>query len=202
MTLLTIAKSAAINVGAAVPVSVLAGSSADNIKLIEYSQETAIELARRVDWSALRTVTTITGTGSNDDFDLPAGFARLTSGLSVTVGGVPIRGGVSQDEWRSLTPIVGTPRYYRLSGDAISFYPYPTDGLEISLSWQTKNWCSSGGEIWADDSDTALVPEDLIVKGTIWRWKRQMGANFQDYLAEFESALSELAKSDDGVRSP
>ncbi len=202
MTLLTIAKSVAVNVGIEQPTTIMTGSSPDMAKLVEFSQAIATELARRVDWAALRNSTAISGTGTNDDFSLPAGFARLTQGLAVTVGGVPVRGGVSPDEWNALTPVSGTPRYHRLIGNKISFYPYPTNVMTVNVSWQSLNWCSSGGSVWAADSDTALVPEDLIIKGTIWRWRRQLGADFSDYLAEYESALADLAKFDDGVRQP
>jgi alanine dehydrogenase len=43
---------------------------------------------------------------------------------------------------------------------------------------------------------------DLVVKGTIWRWKRKMGQDFSDYLAEFEAALSDRANFDMRERTP
>lgn len=201
MSLLSIAQEVAINVGIPVP-STAFGTDTDSKRLVQYTQEAANEISRRADWAALRSTTSISGTGSNDDFDLPSGFARLTTGASVTVGGVPVRGGVSQSEWVALTAISGTPRYFRLSGTKISFYPYPADGASVSISYLTENWCSSGGKVWVADTDTALVPETLIAKGAVWRWRRFLGKDFQDYLSEFESALSDLAKADGGVRLP
>lgn len=202
MTLLTIAKQIAVNVGIQQPSAVMSDPSADDLKIVEYTQAAAVELARRVDWSALRTTQSVVGTGSNDNFTLGASFSRLTSGLSVSVNGAPVRGSLSPDEWNSLTPIVGTPRFFRLLGNLISFYPYPTTALEVSVSSQNQNWCSAGGVIWTADDNTALVPEDLIVKGSIWRWRRQLGADFSDYMAEYEAALADFAKFDEGARMP
>lgn len=202
MTLLTMAQNIAVNVGVQPPTAVMSDPDADDRKFIEYTQAAANELARRVDWSALRTTQTITGTGSNDNFSLGNTFSRLTSGMAVSVGGAAIRGSLSPDEWNSLTPVVGTPRFFRLLGKSISFYPYPTLGLAISVSSQSESWCSAGGKEWTADTDTALVPEEIVAKGAIWRWRRQLGADFQDYLAEFEAALADHSKFDEGSRLP
>lgn len=201
MSLLSIAQEIAVNIGIPVPSTAL-GTDPDTRRIVQYTQEAANEVARRADWAALRSTTTILGTGSNDDFELPSGFARLTTGATVTVDSVPVRGGLSQSEWFALSPTSGTPRYFRLSGSMISFYPYPTSGTSVSISYLSENWCSAGGKAWADDTNTALIPEQLIVKGAVWRWRRMLGKDFQDYLSEFEAALQDLAKSDGGMRLP
>ena len=201
MSLLTIARAIAVNSGITAPTEVLSSNEPDALKIVQFTQEAGGEIARRVDWGGLRKTVTITGTGSNDDFDLPADFARLVSGNSITIGGVPIRVGVSADEWNSLTPTSGTPRYARLIGSKLSFYPYPVLSAAISVSYQSKNWCG-GGVAWSSDTDTALVPEILITQGAQWRWRRQIGQDFQDFLSEFESTLAEQAKFDDGMRLP
>jgi hypothetical protein len=201
MSLVSIARSIAINSGIAIPASVLSNNDPDAQKIVQFTQEAAEEIARRVDWGGLRKTTTITGTGDNDVFGLPGDFARLTVGNSITVGGLPVRVGLTADEWTSLTAASGTPRYARLSGSNIAFYPYPLLGVEVSVSYQSKDWCS-GGDAWANDSDVGLVPEVLIEQGAIWRWRRQMGSDYQDQLAEFESTLAEYAKFDDGMRQP
>ncbi|MBX5206690.1 hypothetical protein [Rhizobium sp. NZLR11] len=203
MNILEITQAVCKNVGLDVPDNAVANTDREYVELVQFAKETGDECARRVDWAALRATATITGTGSNDDFALPAGFARLTIGNAVSVAGAPVRGGISQDEWFSLTPIQGTPRYCRINGTAsISFYPYPALGQAVSLSYVTKNWCSNGTALWNSDSDTPLVPDDLITKGTIWRFKRKSGQDFSDYLAEFEAVLTDLAGTDMRERSP
>lgn len=203
MTLIDIIAAVCKNVGLAVPDNAAANTKRGIVELVQFAKETGDECARRVDWAALRNTATITGTGTNDDFSLPSGFARLTLGGAVTVGGVPIRGGISQDEWFALTPTMGTPRYFRVNGtSSISFYPYPALGAVIPVSYLTGNWCSNGTASWSNDSETPLVPSDLITKGTIWRFKRKSGQDFSDYLAEFEGILTDLAGTDTQGRSP
>lgn len=139
MTILEIIAAVCKNVGLDVPSSAVANTEREYVELVQFAKEAADELARRVDWSALRAITTITGTGTNDNFPLPAGFGRLTLGSAVSVGGIPLRGGISQDEWFALTPTMGTPRYFRVNGtSSISFYPYPAAATPISVSHVTK----------------------------------------------------------------
>lgn len=202
MTLLTIAKSIAINVSVSPPGVVMSDQDENNRKIIQFSQETADELVRRVDWTALRKTVTITGTGNNDNFDLPGDYQRLTQGMAVKTGGTPIRVGLSADEWHSLTPVVGTPRYARLMGSTMAFFPFLANGATVSVSYQSKNWTSADTTAWAADDNTALIPENLIELGAIVRWRRQLGQDFQDYMAEFEAAVKDREQFDAGLRLP
>lgn len=203
MTIIQIIEAVCKNVGLDVPDQAVSNTNREYVELVQFAKEAADEVTRRADWSALRATATITGTGTNDNFALPTGFARLTMGSAVTTGGNPVRGGISQDEWFSLTGIVGTPRYFRINGtSSVSFYPYPSLAATVSISYLTKNWCSNGTASWMADSETPLVPDELVTKGTIWRFKRKSGQDYSDYLAEFEATLTDLAGTDMRERSP
>lgn len=202
MSLLSIASNVAANVGVQPPLSVLTNTDPTATKIVTFSQATGDELARRADWSGLRKTVTIVGTGSNDNLSLPTDFLRLIPGLSVlnSTGGT-IRTGLSADEWNSLSAASGTPRFARLIGGAISFYPYLAYADTATVTYQSSSWGPTGAK-WANDGDVPLVPEVLITQGTIWRWRRQLGQDFQDYLAEYEAMIQDYAKFDDGIRSP
>lgn len=201
MSVLSIAKEVARNVGLEDPTQVFGSTDPNSVKVGQFINETGQELARRGDWAALEKVTTITGTGSNDAFALPSDFARLTNGNAVSVAGAAIRGSLSRDEWFSLTHSEGTPRYFRLMGGAVSFYPFPADGVSISVSYIGSGWCSAGN-VLMNDSNTILLPEPLVARGAIWRFKRSIGADFSDHMAEYEAMLEQLAVADQRERSP
>ncbi len=202
MTLLTIARSVGYNVGLSEPPqSVFGVDGNDERQLVQFTQEAALEIERRVDWGALRKSEVITGTGSDSRFTLPTDFSRLVQGAAVFSGGVPLRGGLSAEEWASLLITSGAPRYYRLDGDAILLFPYPLAGVNVTINYQSKNWTGSG-TAWTSDSETPLLPEDLIERGAVWRWKRHISAEYQDYVAEFEAALADRARFESGMRSP
>lgn len=201
MSLLSIAQDMSSIVAIQAPTAILSNLTDDNRKIVRFTTDAAEELARRVDWAALRATTTITGTGANDDFSLPGGFSRLIDGNSIKSSTGPVRAGLSEDEWNSLTPVEGVPRYARLLGSSVSFYPYLALGATATVTYQSENWCPSGTAL-GTDAEEALVPEDLIRMGAIWRWRRHLGQDIQDFLAEYESALADRAKFDGGIRSP
>lgn len=201
MSLLTIAKNIAVNVGIAVPTEVKSGGDPDSAKIVRFTEEAGEEIARRANWGSLRKSETLTGDDTNKSFALPTEFARVIPGTAVKSDGQTVRTGLSADEWNDLPPAVGAPRYARLEGQTIAFWPYLPDGQTAIVTYQSLNW-STGGATWQADGDTGLVPEILIEKGALWRWKRQLGADYQDQFAEYETALADLAKSDDAMRQP
>lgn len=201
MSLLTIAQAVATNTGIEVPDTVQ-GNDPDAVKLRQFINETGDELARRVDWSPLRKTVSIVGQGFSAPYDLPADYSRLISGFAVRVNNSAIRGGLTADEWNALRPIAGIPRYFQTIANQIAFYPYPTEGTTIALTYQSERWVKGNKTLLEQDGDEALIPERLLEMGGIWRSKRHIGADYSDYLAEYEAAITDLAGFDDMVRIP
>jgi len=202
MTLLTIAQDVARNTALDVPATAGGSTAREIVNVVQFINDTGLDVARRVDWGALRQTATVTGTGALVAHALPSGFSRLINGNAVNAGGVPVRGGLSPDEWASLTPIEGTPRFFRLVGSTISFYPFLANAATASVTVQTLNWASNGTSRMNLDAETALFPEDLLTKGAIWRQRRHVGQDFADQMAEFEAALADYAAYDARDRSP
>jgi hypothetical protein len=202
MTLLTIAQDVARNTALDVPATASGSTAREIVNVVQFINDTGLELARRVNWGALRASTTITGTGVNANFALPAYYLKLIDGGAVFVGSVAVRGGLSPDEWAALTPIEGTPRFYRLRGSSISFYPFLANAATSSVNYQSTAWASNGTDRLQLDAETSLIPEDLLVKGAIWRQRRHVGQDFADQIAEYEAALADYAAYDARDRSP
>lgn len=199
MSLLTLCQSLAKNVGMEVPDQIIASSDRSRAEMVEQSIAVGEELARRVDWGALQGSVTLTGDNTNKVHDLPAGFSRISNGVGTTASGNPIRS-LTRAEWASLTPTDGVPRYFLLTGDQMTLWPYLANGSTVSVSYQSKYWCSNGTAAWAADTDTSLISEDLFLKGMIVRWRRQKGMEYADYEAEYEAALRQFAEFDDRSR--
>jgi hypothetical protein len=202
MTLLTIAQDVARNTALDVPATASGSTAREMINVVQFINDTGLELARRFDWGALRTTATITGTGVNANFALPAYYLRLIEGGAVFSGGASVRGGLSPAEWADLTPVVGTPRFYRLLGSSISFYPFLANAATAIVNYQSTAWASNGTNRLALDAETSLIPEDLLVKGAIMRQRKHVGQDFTDQAAEFEAAFADYALYDAGNRSP
>lgn len=201
MTFLTIMQGVARNAGITVPTTV-GGTDADSVKLREFINEAGREIARRVDWSALRKSATITGNGTAAHQTIAADYDRLARGLNVIADGEPVRGSLTQSEWFGLEAVEGTPRYFYLSNDEIAFWPYLANSETARVQYQSKNWVNSTAEEMTQDGDTAAFNEDLVMVGAVWRWRRHVGKDFSDQMAEYEATLADRASFDGGVRNP
>lgn len=212
MTLLQVAQSVARDVGLAQPTVVAAATDDTDRGMVEMKQcldFVGEELSRRVDWSALRSEVTLTGNGAAFEHPLPASYLRMMAGNAVKLAAAQnyatVRGGLSAEEFKSLPPVVGTPRFYLISGargsKKISFWPFLANAFEATALVQSENWVASA-TAYAADGDIALVPSPLMVKGGIARWRRQKGMDYPGYVAEYEAALANFAEFDDGARSP
>ena len=201
MNLLAIAGVVSLDVGLAVPTVVVGSTEREMLEMKQTLDSTGEELARRVDWSALGLTTTVVGTGAAVVHNLPASFLRMISGQAVTVGGVSIRGGLSSEEFLSLTPVAGTARYYLVAGKTIQFWPYLANAVVATIQYQSAYWNTSSAA-YVSDTDTALLPDQLMIKGAIARWRRQKGMDYPDYRDEYETAIQNFAMFDDNARSP
>ena len=209
-TLLQLATEVAVDVGLKVPSAVAAATDSTDRTMVEMKQiidQTGEEIARRVDWASLRSSTTVTGTGAAVALNLPTAYDRMIAGNAVTVGGVTVRGGLSPDEFLSLSATAGTPRFYLVSGPVgaktIQFWPYLANAVTASINFQSRMWNSNGpAATFTTDSDTSYFPDAVFSKGAIARWRKQKGMDFQDYEAEFETVLKQYANFDDNARTP
>lgn len=202
MTLLTIAKAVSKEIGMDVPTVLAASTEREHIELLAYINSVGQNIARRVDWRELHELVTVTGTGAAAQLTLPSEFSRLIKGAAVAVGSVPVRGGLTPDEWNVLTQIQGTPRYYLIEGKKISFFPYLALAATATVHYQTVNWVSGDAAEMTSDTQTALFPESLLVKGAIAWWRMQKGMEFTAYQEDFEANLADLAGFNAGERSP
>lgn len=205
MTFLEIMTDVAKNAGIAIP-STVATLEPDQIKLGQFINEAGREITRRVDWSALRKITTLSGTGADAEFTIANDFDRLPMGLAVMVGTDTVRGSLTADEWFALAAREGTPKYFYLKNNKISFYPYAEAGESIRVQYQSKRWvteeATNGFDTMTKDNQETPLSGTLIIAGAVWRWRRHIGKDFADYLAEFEALLADKARYDGGVRSP
>lgn len=200
-TFLQIMQAVAINAGIE-PVISISTSDSDHVLLAQCINDAGSEVARRVDWSVLRKAVTFSGVGTPSLFDLPPDYRRLQSGLAVTQDAQPVRGSLTADEWASLPPTMGAPRYYYLASGRIAFYPYLRAGDAVQVRYQSDAWVDSGARQLVQAGDTPLIPPELLVSGGTWRWRRHVGKDFADAMAEFETQLADLAAYDGGVRQP
>lgn len=196
MSLLTVCQKLALNVGMQQPSAL--GSDRDSLEMIQFVNEAGEELARRFDWGDLTKTTTLTGDGTSAEQTLPADFGRMIRRNAVRYGTATVRP-LSRPEWNTLTMAEGEPRYFLLEDTGIRLWPYLASADTATVYYQSAEWASSGAAL-AAATDTSLIDEDLLLKCSIVRWRRQKGMDYGDFEAEYEAVLADIAKYDGGHR--
>lgn len=167
--------------------------------MVALAQEAGDEIARRGDWQRMLMQATAVASPLN----LPYDFERLTPGGAVrTSSGVFVRPVTNSGQWAVIVGIPSAQPYFFVRGNQVLFSP-SSAGAGAVVDYMSKNWVlhdtgGPGGTLAADDDET-LFPERLLVKGIIWRWKRQKGLPFDDVLAEFEADLVQELNADRGA---
>ena len=156
------------------------------------------DIARRAEWSGLVRYWTVAG--GVDEADLPVDFHRMAERGAVRLnktGFHPVRAVVAPEQWEFLAARNSSQPYYHLAEGKLRFSPaLDSDGARVR--YLSSHWVD-GRDAITQNGDNLLVPEMLVERGTIWRWKRQKGLAFDDLLAEFEADLIAEIKADRGA---
>lgn len=177
------------------------GSDEPNAQtMVAFAQEAGDEIARRADWQKLLK----SHAAAASPETLPGDFQRLTPGGPVrTAAGVFVRPVTNSGQWAVIAGIPSATPYFFISGGQMLFSPAPAAASAV-IDYVSKNWVlhdpdGTHASFTADD-DTTLFPERLLVKGIVWRWKRQKGLAYEDNLAEFEADLAQEINADRGAQ--
>ncbi|MBN8945224.1 MAG: hypothetical protein J0H01_37320 [Rhizobiales bacterium] len=203
MSLLTICQNAATLMNLPSITSVITSAARTPQEFQVLAIQTGQELVRRHDWGGLiRTAALGTLPAT-----VPGDFERLTQGSPVRLGTQPIRGALSDAEMnlkRGALP--ASPPRFMLRGRDLEVAPVPA--ATVTLEYVSSYWIRSADATpvfraaFVADSDISVIPEDIILQGLIWRWKRQKGLAYQDELDQFEQAVDYRARADRALRLP
>ena len=187
----------------------------DQIKA--FMNEAGTDIARRAQWSGLfkeevfqvePVGTTIAG--SQEVFDLPEDFYQMAQNGTVWWESTDqdrlpdeyethaMRPVVSPEQWAFLKRRPSAQRHYCLQGGQIQFSPGLGLTETATMTYISSYWVEGKPEI-TQNADVLLIPERLVEKGAVWRWKRQKGMTYDDLLAEFEADLEAELNADRGA---
>lgn len=176
------------------------GSNDPNARtMVALAQEAGDEIARRADWQQMLKERVALSSPE----PLPEDYERLTPGGAVrSAAGVFYRPITNSSQWAVIVGVVSAQPYFFIKGNQILFSPAAT-GVGSVIEYVSKFWVlhdpDGPGDTLEADDDTTLFPERLLVKGILWRWKRQKGLAYEDNLAEFEADLVQEINADRGA---
>jgi hypothetical protein len=208
MSLITIVQEVAGALNQPVPTAVFGSSTGDAVLWRNLAQREGRELAKRHDWQAMIVQQTWTTTATQaQSTALPSAYDHLPPDVEIwdQTGKMPLAGPTSSRDWQILTSRAitgGLTGWWRIIGGVLNIYPAPAAGRTYALEYISKNWCQSSGSTaqsaWAADSDTALIPENLIALGITWRWLRAKGMAYAEEMSTYEREVEKAAGRDRG----
>ncbi|MDX3929099.1 MAG: hypothetical protein QHC90_25275 [Shinella sp.] len=168
--------------------------------MVALATEAGAEIARRGDWQRMLKEHTVE-VGTPDD--LPEDFQRLQPGGAVrSADGMFFRPVLNGSQWAVISQVPSAQPYFYIIGNQIRLSPAASAPGAV-VDYVSKNWILGDPAAERDqfeaDNDTTLFPERLLVKGIIWRWRRQKGMAYDDNLAEFEADLAQEINADRGA---
>lgn len=169
--------------------SYLSGSMASTeeqvVEIVDLLNETGLDLAVRGEWQALLT--------SAAAGALPADCNKV-SAVTLDDGGFA-RVVTAPETWQFLAQTASAQHYYRIAGGSVEVLPNDP----ATVHYWSRNW-SSAGETATADGDAVYLPENCMISGTFYRWKRKKGFPFDDEMAQHEAEVAAAQAADRGVR--
>lgn len=206
MTLLTICRDAARRIGGIdVPTTIVANTSSETAQsLLGLAQQEGKELSRRSGWQALTKETTFSATATETQSGvIPSDLDRYVNETFYNrTRKRPVQGPLNAQEWQALKGLSASTVYdsFRIRGDAFLITPTPTANDVYAFEYITNQWCESSGgsaqSAWAADADVALIDEELMTLGLIWRWKKARGFDYSEEFRTYELQVSQAIARD------
>lgn len=196
MTLLTICRNAADEIGIDRPSSVVGNSQPDAQKLLRYANKTGTQLMKRVAWQVLRKERTFTSiAGETQTAILPSDFDRFVPETFWNrTDYYLISGPVGAVEWQGLKAFSyqGQVKFAYRGGDVL-LIPAPGAGKSLAFEYVSNQWCASSGgtgqTAFAADTDVGTIDEELVTRGLKFTYLTDEGLpnaiaaqEFNDYL--------------------
>ena len=196
------------------PSSWLAASDVTSLEILDFMSETVSDVQDRLDAvGPMSKTVTIAGTGAGN-YALPADMVRLhRTPLAVYErqrtrrACVPI---TDDGMWQHMTDLgtAGAYRYYRLKGYegayTIDFLRPLEAGVQALVGYVSSIWIINGStekSAFTDPLDNSILPRRLIEAGTIWRFRRRAGLQYDDMQREYETELAKLSNDTRTIRT-
>lgn len=210
MSLLTICQNAAKEVGFSAPSTIVGNTDQTAMQLFRLANKEG-EILSRDDWQILKKEETFTLVTSTQTYDLPSDFRYIIPSTTWNRDNRRmVINPLTSEEWQFLkgwTQIQGLNLRARIRNNKLEFEQTITsadNGKTIAYEYISDYWAqTSGGTAQAKfqaDSDTALLDEELITQGVVWRFEKAKGLDFQANYIDYMNLKKKILARDGGSR--
>jgi hypothetical protein len=207
-TLLDMMQSVCLEIGLPVPTAVVTTQD-DQVKqlLALANREGREQVSAAGGWSQLKGEQLITLVNGQAAYDFPTDFdSYMPSTIWNRDQRWPVAGPLTPQEWQFVKSglINAQPwQRYRVMDGQLFIDPIPTPastGQTIVIEYQSKAFCASAAGVkqtqWLGDTDTYLLPEDVLTLGVKWRFLAAKRMNYAQERKDWQDCVDrELARS-------
>jgi hypothetical protein len=211
MTVLQAVKDAAPWIGITVPTVLFTATDRTSVEMQAFVNETAKAIAEDFDWQRLKVLNTITGDGTEEDWDLPADYARMPKKANLWPSdepNAPLERIEDEDRWLALDvldfePVTGRWIIY---GNQIHIRPAVTNTATVKHFYMSNKLVSATGSTtltktdFTVDTDEFFLGDRILKLGLIWRWKASKGRPYAEDMTNYNICRDNLASTDKGAR--
>lgn len=209
MSLLTIVQSFCERTQLPAPVTVMGNDDAQVIQVRALLEEEGESLSRRGDWEGLTLEASHTTLAAEDQGAITSiatnGYRSIKNEtMWDRTDKLPIPQMHSTLWQRYKATVNASPRYrYRIRGGKLLMTPTPTAGHSVYFEYVSKNWILSADLLtyrsaFTLDTDTLLLPEELLKMGLRWRWKKEHGLEYAEDFRDYEALVADALGRDGG----
>ncbi len=207
-TILSLAQDVADELLIRRPAGLVAETDNDEAQaILRHLTRTCRQLAASYDWTAIqreKTFTTVATAAQTSA--IPTDFLRMVQDsvynrTSNTRVGGPLNAGEWQMRQASLT--VNVYDEFMIRNGEFLITPTPAAGETIAYEYITKYICANEGTektAFSDDGDEPYFDDELLILGTIWRYRKAEGTDYAEEKLEYELRKADLIKMDGGRR--
>lgn len=205
-SLFDLATDAADEIGIPRPSSVVGSADGNARRLLAMSNREGRSLVEDADWTVLQRLHTFTTVASQEEYALPDDYSRLLRDTEWDrTEQRPLWGPLNPQQWQSIkSGSLGSGlafRRYRIlrsatgTGRTFRVEPIPAaTGETLAFEYISSKWCSNDmgdtlRDKWALDTDLNLLDDELMILGTIVRFKRAVGLEYASEADEYNQML-------------
>lgn len=207
MTALSLVQNACSHLGITAPTALFSATDDQTIQLRNLMNMEGAELAKGGPtdhaWQVLVTEKTFTTTAAAIQTGaVPTDFAFIVNdSLWNRTTMVKMEGPISAETWQTyqaLTVVTIPFAAFRFRGGNLIIFPSPTAGQTAAYEYVSKYWASGSQSAMTADSDTALLDENLITLGVIWRFLAAKGLDYAEPFRTYQMEVSKAVARDGG----
>lgn len=191
------------------PATVIGSNSELVVQIRALLEEEGDALSRRGDWEGLTFEATHTTLAAEDQGAITSiatnGFRYIKDEtMWDRTDQLPVPQLNSTLWQRYKATVNASPRFkYRIRGGKLLMTPTPTAGNTLAFEYVSKNWILAADAVtykraFTLDTDTLLLPEELLLMGLRWRWKKEQGREYAEDFRDYEMQVRDALGRDGG----